>query len=139
MTNLTADSKALLNWLLDEGAGNDFYENDCCYLWDCDLTPAQVGNLTDLKKKGLVSTQDERSGANPGFWVLFSDEAMTYHYNRLGSMDALLVEAFDTPAEPKPAPSAEEQEARRQMESVTDDPQMVEKLMAVWRDHNGVA
>lgn len=73
---LTAASTALLNKLLEEGAGNGFYEDShSTFMFNGDLTQAEKGNLLDLKVKGLVSTQDD----DRGYWVVFSDEALALH------------------------------------------------------------
>jgi hypothetical protein len=74
LTELTADSAALLTELLTDGAGNGFYEDSgATFMLMGELTKAQRGNMTDLKVKGLIETaeEDER-----GYWVIFSEAAL---------------------------------------------------------------
>ena len=60
--DLTTDSAALL-----ERIKREMYEFDgeSAYLLRGELTKAEAGNLMDLKKKGLVETQEE----DGGLWV----------------------------------------------------------------------
>ena len=84
MTKITAASQELFT-LLAEDAGNwgSMVPTD----GNIDMTAAQRGNLTQLKKAGLVTTTQYEGAA----WVLFTAAGVAYA-EELGIKD---VEAFD--------------------------------------------
>ena len=68
MTNLTPDSLALFLKIVTDSSVEDF--EGCGILPD--LTEAERGNLTDLKKKDLLFDDPfEVNGRINGFWVTF--------------------------------------------------------------------
>ena len=79
--NLTVDSKTLYTIMLSEAD----YENDDENGFNLALmkfTPQQRGNLSDLKKKGLVETWDDPDV--PGYlWVEFTDIETAKSINEL--------------------------------------------------------
>ena len=93
IANLTAASAALLRLLRseawDDNAGTDRVD------WTPlpTLTAAQRGNLTDLKKRGLVETWDDEDPKEPTLWYSLSDAGQSV-----------------TLPEPKPEPRNEDEE-----------------------------
>tara|TARA_R110000787_G_scaffold7296_3_gene25022 strand:- start:8457 stop:8798 length:342 start_codon:yes stop_codon:yes gene_type:complete len=71
MKNLTVASKALLGKLQQEATDFDGNETLLCA---SELTKSEAGSLTDLKKKGLVSTCP--TGEKGKFWVILTDAAL---------------------------------------------------------------
>ena len=77
---LTVDSKALFVKMICQ-ADYDSEDNNIGEAL-MEFTQAEKGNLSDLKKKGMVETCEEGQGAH---WVIFNDlESATFVQKLLG-------------------------------------------------------
>lgn len=71
-TNLTVDSKALYAQMIMAAEYENYYNVNGFNLALMKFTKEQRGNLSDLKKKGLVETSTDAD--TPGYlWVEFTD------------------------------------------------------------------
>lgn len=74
-TKLTPASTELFKELAEDA---DNWSGSPVYGHNVESSPARNGSLTDLKKKGLLVTDEESVNGYPVVWVYFTDEGREF-------------------------------------------------------------